>query len=119
MDDKKEGLLLPGSGKTALLLDSMESYQALFGMKDRHISIIESECHVKLLLNGSSVSISGSDTNVAFASDVIRILSDLIAHQNILDSQIIRFVINMVSEGMADSIPEALHTVIAITHRGG
>lgn len=109
---------MPGSNDASLPLYTMESYQALFGMKDRHISIIESECHVKIIIRESNFSVSGDERDVTAAIDVLRVLSDIIYRHEPIDGQIIRFVISMVYEGKSDLIYGALNTVIAVTHRG-
>ena len=96
----------------------MEEYVSLFGMNDRNIALIEEECAVSMALRGSSIVISGEEEAVALAAEVLRILLEMVSRREPVDRVRIRYVISMVREGKADQVDEALHSVIAVTHRG-
>ena len=101
-----------------LSAETMEEYVSLFGMNDQNIALLERECSVKLTLRGSSLLISGEEEAVTLAENVLRILLEMISRHEPMDRARIRYIISMVREGRGDQVDEALHSVIAVTHRG-
>ena len=106
------------SREIILTADTMDAYIALFGLNDQNISVIEQECSVHIALRGNHLVIQGDPDRLDFAEKTVRILFDMIQHNETVDRLRIRYVISMVRDGNADRIEESLKKVIAITHRG-
>ena len=106
------------SREIILTADTMDAYIALFGLNDQNISVIEQECSVHIALRGNHMVIQGDPDRLDLAEKTVRILFDMIQHNETVDRLRIRYVISMVRDGNADRIEESLKKVIAITHRG-
>ena len=101
-----------------LSADSMDAYVSLFGLNDRNIALIEQECNVTVALRRNHLVITGENTDIVIARNVILHLLDLIKRNETVDRVRIRYTIAMIREGNKDLIGENLKRVIAVTHRG-
>ncbi|MER1992412.1 MAG: PhoH family protein [Eubacteriales bacterium] len=101
-----------------LSADSMDAYVSLFGLNDRNIALIEQECNVTVALRRNHLVITGENTDIVIARNVILHLLDLIKRNETVDRVRIRYTIAMIREGNKDLIGENLRRVIAVTHRG-
>ena len=98
--------------------ESMEAYVSLFGMNDRNMAFLEQECGISAALRGDCIQLTGEESGVQLAEQVIPILLHLISRNEPVDRVRIRYVIAMVREGKADQLQDELLGVIAVTHRG-
>ncbi len=96
----------------------MDAYVSLFGLNDRNIALIEQECNVTVALRRNHLVITGENTDIVIARNVILHLLDLIKRNETVDRVRIRYTIAMIREGNKDLIGENLKRVIAVTHRG-
>ena len=96
----------------------MDAYVSLFGLNDRNIALIEQECNVTVALRRNHLVITGENTDIVIARNVILHLLDLIKRNATVDRGRIRYTIAMIREGNKDLIGENLRRVIAVTHRG-
>lgn len=96
----------------------MDAYVSLFGLNDRNIALIEKECNVTVALRRNHLVITGENTDIVIARNVILHLLDLIKRNETVDRVRIRYTIAMIREGNKDLIGENLRRVIAVTHRG-
>lgn len=96
----------------------MDAYVSLFGLNDRNIALIEQECNVTVALRRNHLVITGENTDIVIARNVILHLLDLIKRNETVDRVRIRYTIAMIREGNKDLIGENLRRVIAVTHRG-
>ena len=96
----------------------MEAYITLFGLNDQHIALIEQECGVSVSLRDHQLVLTGEEDGVALASQVIDVLLKMILQNEPVDRVRIRYVIEMVREGLKEQMDESLRNVIAVTHRG-
>ena len=96
----------------------MDAYVSLFGLNDRNIALIEQECNVTVALRRNHLVITGENTDIVIARNVILHLLDLIKRNETVDRVRIRYTIAMIREGNKDLIGDNLRRVIAVTHRG-
>ena len=102
-----------------LSLESIDSYQKLFGMNDRNMAMLEQELSVTTALRGQELRISGDAENVALAEEVIEQLLTLLRNGENVDAMRIRYAISLARDGQSERVEElAGGDVVAITHRG-
>ena len=102
-----------------LSLESIDSYQKLFGMNDRNMAMLEQELSVTTALRGQELRISGDAENVALAEEVIEQLLTLLRSGENVDAMRIRYAISLARDGQSERVEElAVGDVVAITHRG-
>lgn len=102
-----------------LSLESIDSYQKLFGMNDRNMAMLEQELSVTTALRGQELRISGDAENVALAEEVIEQLLTLLRSGENVDAMRIRYAISLARDGQSERVEElAGGDVVAITHRG-
>ena len=102
-----------------LSLESIDSYQKLFGMNDRNMAMLEQELSVTTALRGQELRISGDPENVALAEEVIEQLLTLLRSGENVDTMRIRYAISLARDGQSERVEElASGDVVAITHRG-
>ena len=102
-----------------LSLESIDSYQKLFGMNDRNMAMLEQELSVTTALRGQELRISGDAENVALAEEVIEQLLTLLRNGENVDAMRIRYAISLARDGQSERVEELPGgDVVAITHRG-
>lgn len=102
-----------------LSLENIESYQKLFGMNDRNMTVLEDELNVTALLRGQELRISGDSENIALAETVISRLLNLLSKGENVDPLRICYAISLAKEGNADRMDELMGgDVVAFTYRG-
>lgn len=102
-----------------LTLENIDSYQKLFGMNDRNMSVLEQELSVSAMLRGQELRLTGSEENIALAEQVIQRLLTLLSRGENIDPLRIRYAIQMAREGSIDQLDQLDgNDVIAFTHRG-
>lgn len=102
-----------------LSLENIDSYQKLFGLNDRNMSLLEQELCVTAALRGQELQLRGDAENVAVAEKVVSRLISLLDRGESVDPMRIRYVISMVRDGK-DALLDQLggSDVIAYTYRG-
>jgi len=55
-----------------LSLESIDSYQKLFGMNDRNMAVLEQELSVTTALRGQELRLTGDPENVQLAYDFLK-----------------------------------------------
>lgn len=102
-----------------LSLESIDSYQKLFGMNDRNMAVLEQELSVTTALRGQELRLSGDPENVALAEEVIEKLLSLLHSGENIDPMRIRYAISLAREGNAERVEELTDgSIVAVTHRG-
>ena len=102
-----------------LSLESIDSYQKLFGMNDRNMAVLEQELSVTTALRGQELRITGDPENVALAENVIESLLALLRSGENVDPMRIRYAISLSRDGQGERAKELSDgDVVAITHRG-
>ncbi len=101
-----------------LSLDSMDQYASLFGNNDENIRIIQSETNADIALRENQLCISGTDSDVSLAHEVLTKLLHMVDHHEYVDPSRIRYAIELAREGNADCIEEIMQNVVAVTYRG-
>ena len=102
-----------------LSLESIDSYQKLFGMNDRNMAVLEQELSVTTALRGQELKITGDPENVLLAEQVIEQLIALLRSGEDVDSMRIRYAISLSRDGQSERAEELTDgDVVVITHRG-
>lgn len=97
---------------------SPEKQSVIFGNFDSNTRIIENEFEVVVTSKTDGIKISGSESNVEKASDVIENLLKLCEKTNELSEQNVRYVISMVGSGNTDDLRDFSGDCICITSKG-
>ncbi len=102
-----------------LSLESIDSYQKLFGMNDRNMAVLEQELSVTTALRGQELRITGDPENVLMAEQVIDQMLSLLRTGENVDPMRIRYAISLARDGQSERVEELVQgDVVAITHRG-
>ena len=99
-------------------VERMEHVISVFGSFDRNLSIIESELGVKVLDRENKIHICGEEESVMLAEKAINGLLTLAARGENIDSQSVRYILKLVSEGKESKINELASDVVCITSKG-
>jgi len=102
-----------------LSLESIDSYQKLFGMNDRNMAVLEQELSVTTALRGQELRLTGDPENVQLAEQVIENLLTMLRSGENIDSMRIRYAISLARDGQSERVEELTGgDVVAVTHRG-
>ncbi len=98
--------------------ERMDQIIDVFGSFDENIKIIEAELDVQVSIRGTEMKVSGEPEAVMAGVQALEGLMTLASKGEAIDSQRVRYVINMVQEGNADKIGELTRGVICVTAKG-
>lgn len=99
-------------------LKNLDVYQALFGMNDQFINIIEKEFSVSIVLRDNGFRIQGNEGTKPLAKQVIDKLISLLYEGQSIDVSTVRYLCSLVLKGHGDSAEDIFHDVVAYTYRG-
>lgn len=91
---------------------------AVFGPFDENAGIIESELGIHLVNRDDHLILSGEESNVDQAAEVLKNLFSLAAAGELIDVQKVRYLINLAREDSGCNVVQALDECICITTRG-
>lgn len=98
--------------------DRMEQAVALFGSFDENIRLIEKQYDVSVVSRGSDLKITGEAENVAKAVRAVNGLLVMINKGEALSEQNVKYVINLVDDGVEDKLSSMMNNCICITSKG-
>lgn len=99
-------------------IDSIEVLMALFGNFDQNIKFIEDEAQVRIIARETQLHITGEESNVTLAANVIYKLLDMIRNRETLDISRIAYAIQLARSGQEDVINELMSDVVCVNHKG-
>lgn len=100
-------------------VERMEDVISVFGSFDRNLRMIEEELKVTVQDREAQLRIQGEDElNVCLAEKAIAGLLRLAARGENIDSQNVRYILKLVSEGQEDKIDELSGGIICLTAKG-
>lgn len=99
-------------------VERMEHVISIFGSFDQNLRIIENELGVKVLDRDDMIHICGEAENVMQAEKAINGLLTLATKGENIDSQNVRYILKLVSEGKETKINELAGDAICITAKG-
>ena len=105
-------------GEKILCIDRLENIISVFGSFDENLRLIESELDVKIIDRNSELTILGDDENVQYAEHTVNGLMMIAAKGEQVDSQNVKYIINLVKDGKADKIGDISRDVICISAKG-
>lgn len=101
-----------------IAFDRLENIISVFGSFDQNLRIIETELNVSVLDRESELRISGEVEQVALAEKAIDGLISLAAKGEIIDSQNVRYILKLISEGKEAKIASLADDVVCVTAKG-
>ena len=101
-----------------IAVDRIENIINVFGSFDQNVHLIEDELKVKVTDRESELRINGEAENVILAEKAIEGLLALAAKGENVDSQSVRYVLNLVREGREAKIGELAEDVVCVTAKG-
>ena len=101
-----------------LPIDRMENVISVFGTFDQNLRIIEAELVVTVTDREDQLRISGEPEAVMLAEKAINGLLQLASRGEAIDSQNVRYILKLVSEGREAKISELSSDVVCITAKG-
>ena len=99
-------------------VERMEHVISIFGSFDQNLRIIENELGVKVLDRDDMIHICGEAENVMQAEKAINGLLTLATKGENIDSQNVRYILKLVSEGRETKINELAGDAVCITAKG-
>ena len=97
----------------------MEDYMSLFGMNDEFVGLIESAFGVNVRLRNNELNVEGEDPiQVGYACTAFEKTLKMVHRHESVDRMKLRYVTDMIRDGRAEELEEALSNVVAISHRG-
>ena len=99
-------------------VERIEDVINVFGSFDQNLRIIEQEYNVTVLNRDNELRISGDPEAVMYAERAINGLLALAAKGEQIDSQNVRYIIKLVSQGREEKIPDLARDVICVTAKG-
>ena len=97
---------------------NLDVYQALFGMNDQYVKLIEQEYSVNIVLRDNGFHIQGEEPDCALARQVIDQLTHMLYEGQSIDTGTVRYLCTLVSRGNAERAEEIFSDVVAYNYRG-
>lgn len=102
-----------------ITFDTLDQQQAVFGMQDSFVKIIEKALSVTVSLRDSRVEIRGlSERNVKLAADVMVSLRQMYDQGERLNNDTVYRLLEDVQDGTLDETFQAMGSVVALNHKG-
>jgi phosphate starvation-inducible PhoH-like protein len=101
-----------------IAVESMQHLSELFGNYDENMKVIEEELSVSVATRDAEIIVSGELDKVSLAEAVIERLLRMMRKGVVVDRSRIRYAIDVIAEGKADQLEEAMTDVVAVTNRG-
>ena len=99
-------------------VERIEDVINVFGSFDQNLRIIETEYGVTVLNRDNQLRISGDPEAVMYAEKAINGLLALAAKGEQIDSQNVRYIMKLVSQGREEHIPDLARDVVCVTAKG-
>ena len=99
-------------------VERIEDVINVFGSFDQNLRIIEEEYKVTVVSQPDTLQLSGDPEAVMYAEKAINGLLELAAKGEQIDSQNVRYIIQLVSQGREERIPDLAKDVICVTAKG-
>lgn len=97
---------------------NLDVYQALFGMNDQYINVIEQEFDVTVLLRDNSFHVQGAEDAVRLAQAVIEKLTHMLYDGQSIDTGMVRYLCQLARKGELYTADEIFRDVVAFTYKG-
>ena len=98
--------------------DRVEDMISAFGSFDQNIRLLEEALHVTVTDRGNEIHISGEGEELEQAERTVRGLLSQAARGETIDSQAVRYLLNLVREGREEQLGELSGDVVCVTAKG-
>ena len=105
-------------GEITMSVDRLENIISVFGSFDENLKLIEQEFNVSIIDRNSELSISGDEEKIQYAQRTINGLLMIAAKGESVDSQNVKYIINLVKDGDDDKIGDISRDIICISAKG-
>jgi len=105
-------------GEITMGIDRLENIISVFGSFDENLKLIETEFNVSIIDRNSELTISGDEENIHYAQRTINGLMLVAAKGEQIDSQNVKYIINLVKDGQDDKIGDISRDIICISAKG-
>lgn len=102
----------------AIEVERLEHIINVFGSFDRNLRIIEDELSVSVVSREGKLYVSGEAENVMLGEKAVNGLISFASKGELIDAQIVRYIIRLVSEGKEARINKLAGDVICVTAKG-
>ncbi|MHC1786216.1 MAG: PhoH family protein [Christensenellales bacterium] len=97
---------------------NLDLYQAIFGMNDQYIRLIEQEFGISIVLRDNAFHIQGDEEGSLMGRRVIEKLSQLLYDGQSIDVGLVRYLCTLTRRGLADSADEIFQDIVCFTYKG-
>ena len=105
-------------GEKTISTDKLENIINVFGSLDENLKLIESELNVQVIDRNSELRICGDDEDIRRAEKVIDGLIVIAAKGETIDTQNVKYILNLVKDGHEGKLNEIYRDLICITAKG-
>jgi len=105
-------------GEIIMNVDRLENIISVFGSFDENLKLIEEEFNVSITDRNSELTISGDEESIHFTQRTINGLLTIAAKGETIDSQNVKYIINLVRDGQDDKIGDISRDIICISAKG-
>ena len=102
----------------AITTKNLDVYQALFGMNDQYIKVIEQEFDVTVVLRDNGFHVQGAEDAVSLAQAVIEKLTRMLYDGQSIDTGMVRYLCQLARKGELHTADEIFRDVVAFTYKG-
>ncbi len=102
----------------AITTKNLDVYQALFGMNDQYIKVIEQEFEVTVVLRDNGFHVQGAEDAVSLAQAVIEKLTRMLYDGQSIDTGMVRYLCQLARKGELHTADEIFRDVVAFTYKG-
>jgi len=99
-------------------VDRLENIISVFGSLDENLKLIEDEFTVNIIDRNSELCITGAEDSVHYAQRTINGLLMIAAKGEPIDSQNVKYIMNLVKEGHDDKIGDIGRDIVCISAKG-
>lgn len=90
----------------------------IFGSYDDNLKLLEKEFNVVIVTRDGKIKINGEEKQAEMAQNAINTLIDTVAAGEAINDQVIRYIISLVRENMAERVKELQGDCVCITSSG-
>ncbi|MGI6634329.1 MAG: PhoH family protein [Christensenellales bacterium] len=101
-----------------LQIRTMDTCQAMFGMNDQNIRVLEDELRVTIHMHNGQLVAHGDAANVHMAEDILDKLQNLLERGEQVDIGRMRYYVRLAQAGQLEQAEEIINDTVAYTYRG-
>ncbi len=104
--------------KSFIEFDSVDQMAGVFGNFDENINLLSDKYNVVIRSEEEGVAISGEEKDTAFVVNVFEVLKKMYNKNETINTNIVNYAIDLVSDGHQDEVSKLMSDIVAITSKG-